>query len=50
MGQIKDKHRKRKEERSGDNDPLKGEIGNRDRDTNDFDIDSDTIKDQQNKK
>lgn len=50
MGRIEDKHKKRKEERRSDNDPLSGEIGNRDIETNDFDIDDDTIKDQQNKK
>ena len=50
MGQIEDKHRKRKEKRRSDNDPLSGEIGNRDIETNDFDIDDENIKDQQNKK
>jgi hypothetical protein len=50
MGQIEDKHRKRKEQRRSDNDPLSGEIGNRDERTNDFDIDDETIKNQQNKK
>jgi hypothetical protein len=48
MGRISDKHDKRK--RQSDNDPLKGEIGNRDKNTNDFDIEERTIKDQQNKK
>lgn len=48
MGRIQDKHDKRK--RRSDNDPLSGEIGNRDIETNDFDIDEKTIKDQQNKK
>lgn len=48
MGDIKDKHKKRKKE-EGDNDPLSGGLGNRKRDTNDFDIDSETIKDQKNK-
>ena len=48
MGRISDKHDKRK--RPSDNDPLKGEIGNRDINTNDFDIEERTIKDQQNKK
>lgn len=46
MGSIKDKHRKRKDR---DNDPLSGGLGKRNRDTNEFDIDSDTIKEQQNK-
>lgn len=50
MGQIKDKHRKRKNDKAGDNNPLAGEIGNRDIETNDFDIDERTIKDQKNKK
>ena len=50
MGRIEDKHKERKEKRRSDNDPLSGEIGNRDTETNDFDIDDDTIKDQQNKK
>jgi len=45
MGRISDKHKKRTETSN----PL-GEFGNRDRNTNDFDIDSDTIKDQKNKK
>ncbi len=48
MGRIQDKHDKRK--RSSDNDPLSGQIGNRDVETNDFDIEKKTIKDQQNKK
>ena len=48
MGRISDKHDKRK--RRSDNDPLSGEIGNRDINTNDFDIEERTIKDQQNKK
>lgn len=48
MGRIQDKHDNRK--RRSDNDPLSGEIGNRDIETNDFDIDEKTIKDQQNKK
>lgn len=50
MGQIDDNRKKRKEKRRSDNDPLSGEIGNRDIETNDFDIDEKTIKDQQNKK
>ncbi len=48
MGRIADKHDKRK--RSSDDNPLGGEIGNRDRNTNKFDIEERTIKDQQNKK
>ena len=48
MGRIEDKHDNRK--RRSDNDPLSGELGNRDRETNEFDIEKDTIKDQQNKK
>lgn len=47
MGDIKDKHKKRKQR---DNDPLSGGLGDRNRDTNDYDIDSETIKDQKNKK
>lgn len=50
MGQIDENRNKRKEKRRSDNDPLSGELGNRDERTNDFDINSDTIKDQQNKK
>ena len=49
MGRIEDKHNKNKR-RESDNDPLRGEIGNRDIETNDFDINEKTIKDQQNKK
>lgn len=48
MGNIRDKHRKRKDQ--DNNNPLSGGLGNTKRDTNEFDIDSDTIKDQQNKK
>lgn len=50
MGQIDENRKKRKEKRRSDNDPLSGELGNRDVETNDFDIDEDNIKDQQNKK
>ena len=50
MGQIDENRRKRKERRESDNDPLSGELGNRDVETNDFDIDEENIKDQQNKK
>ena len=47
-GPIEDKHRGKKDRRKED--PLTGEIGNRDKDTNDFDIDEKTIKDQKKKK
>ena len=50
MGRIDDKHKKRQERKRSDNDPLSGEIGNRDIETNDVDIDEKTIKDQRNKK
>lgn len=50
MGRIEDNRRTSKEKRRSDNDPLSGELGNRDIETNDFDIDERTIKDQQNKK
>ncbi|MDT0648767.1 hypothetical protein [Autumnicola edwardsiae] len=50
MGRIDESRNKRKEKQRSDNDPLSGEIGNRDIETNDFDIDDKTIKDQQNKK
>ncbi|HET8854281.1 MAG TPA: hypothetical protein VFM60_00030 [Salinimicrobium sp.] len=46
MGKIEDKHRKR---RDTDKHPLSGSLGKTE-ETNDFDIDSETIKDQQNKK
>jgi len=42
----KDRSRRRRSE----NDPLSGEIGNRDIETNDFDIDEPTIRDQKKKK
>ena len=45
MGRIEDKHKKRKER---DKDPLSGSFGETE-ETNDFDIDDETIKDQQNK-
>jgi len=45
-GPIEENKKKRKDK---DSDPL-NEIGNRDVDTNDMDIDEKTIKDQQNKK
>lgn len=47
MGRISDKHRSRKDH---DSNPLSGGVGKIKRENNDFDIDSDTIKDQQNKK
>ena len=48
MGQIEDKHKKN-ERKDRDSDPLTGNIGNRDIETNDFDINEKTIKDQQKK-
>ena len=52
MGIIEDNKKKKERERRrrSDNDPLSGEIGNRDIETNDFDIDDKTIRDQKNKK
>lgn len=52
MGIIEDNKKKkdRQRRRRSDNDPLSGEIGNRDIETNDFDIDEPRIKDQKNKK
>ncbi|GAB2767255.1 hypothetical protein GCM10010465_10780 [Actinomadura fibrosa] len=52
MGIIEDnkKKKERSRKRRSDNDPLSGEIGNRDIETNDFDIDDKTIRDQKNKK
>lgn len=52
MGIIEDnkKKKERSRRRRSDNDPLSGEIGNRDIETNDFDIDEPTIRDQKNKK
>lgn len=44
MGRIKDKHKKRKE-----HDKPLGEMGDRNEKTNKFDIDDETIKDQENK-
>lgn len=44
MGRIKDKHKKRKEDKK----PL-GELGDRDEKTNEVDYDEETIKDQKNK-
>ncbi|MCM5664409.1 hypothetical protein [Galbibacter mesophilus] len=46
MSTIKDKKWKRKEEQNNPTNPT----GNRNIDTNKFDIDEKTIKDQQNKK
>lgn len=45
MGRIEDKHRKRKE---SDQHPLSGSLGKTE-ETNDFDIDKKTIREQQNK-
>lgn len=52
MGIIEDnkKKKERQRKRRSDNDPLSGEIGNRDIETNDFDIEESTIKDQKKKK
>ncbi|MFD2516624.1 hypothetical protein [Salinimicrobium flavum] len=52
MGIIEDKNKKkqRQRRRRSDSDPLSGEIGNRDIETNDFDINERTIRDQKNKK
>lgn len=47
MGQIKDKEKHRKDK---DGNPLNDGFGKTDRDTNDYDIDADTIKEQRNKK
>lgn len=49
MGRIEDKHNKNKR-KDRDSNPLTGSIGKRDIETNDFDINEKTIKDQQNKK
>lgn len=48
MGRIRDKHEKNKR-KEDDNNPLSGELGNRDK-NKDLDLDKDTIKDKQNKK
>lgn len=52
MGLIEDNREKKERERRrrSDNDPLSGEIGNRDRNTRDFDIDEKTIRKQKKKK
>lgn len=52
MGLIEDKNKKkdRQRRRSSDDNPVSGEIGNRDIKHNEFDIDERTIKDQKNKK
>lgn len=52
MGIIEDKKSKKERSRRkrSDKDPLSGQIGNRDIETNDFDIDDPTIRDQKNKK
>ena len=47
-GPIEDKHRGKKDRRKDD--PLSGEIGNRDTNTNDVDYNEKTIRDQKNKK
>ena len=49
-GPIEDKHRGSRDRRKSDNDPLTGGLGDRKKETNDFDIDEDTIRDQKNKK
>lgn len=48
MGRIKDQHNKNKR-KDRDSNPLTGNIGQRDIETNDFDINDTTIRDQQNK-
>lgn len=48
MGRIADKHNRNKR-KDRDSNPLTGNIGQRDIETNDFDIDEKTIRDQQNK-
>ncbi len=47
MGRIRDKHEKNKR-KDRDSNPL-DKFGNTDQETNEFDIDKDTIKDQQKK-
>ena len=51
MGIIEDNKSKKDRERRrrSDNDPLSGELGDRDIETNDFDIEEETIRDQKNK-
>ena len=49
MGRIRDKHEKNKR-KEDDNDPLSGDLGNRDEKNRDFDLDNETIKDKQKKK
>ncbi|MBT8295134.1 MAG: hypothetical protein KJO51_01840 [Gramella sp.] len=49
-GPIEDKHKGKKDRKSGENDPLTGELGDRKKQTNKVDFDEETIKDQQNKK
>ena len=49
MGQIRDKHKSTQDKKRSDNDPLTGELGNRDESHNKFDIDEQTIRDQKNK-
>ncbi|MDT0642477.1 hypothetical protein RM553_06490 [Zunongwangia sp. F363] len=48
-GPIEDKHRGKRDRRRSDNDPLSGELGDRDAQHNDFDTNERTIKDQKNK-
>lgn len=52
MGIIEDdkKKKERLRRKRSNNDPLSKGIGNRDIETNDFDIDEPTIRDQKNKK
>ena len=47
-GSIEDKHRGKKDRRKDD--PLTGDLGDRDKKTNKVDFNDETIKDQQNKK
>ncbi|WP_224483527.1 hypothetical protein [Robertkochia aurantiaca] len=49
MGKIEDNRLKRKKEKNNENNPV-NPTGKTNIDTNDFDIDEKTIKDQQNKK
>lgn len=48
MGRIKDKHEKNKR-KDDDNNPLSGDLGNRDKKTQDFDLDKENIKDKKSK-
>ncbi|MFZ0489787.1 MAG: hypothetical protein WBV11_12305 [Salegentibacter sp.] len=49
-GPIEDKHHERKEKKRSDNDPLSGELGDRDAEKNDYDPETKTIKDHDKKK